>query len=313
MQSDEFLWSQKYRPKTVNECILPERLKNTFQGYVDRKEIPNLLLVGNQGCGKTSISLALCEQVGCDYLVLNGSSENGIDTFRNKITDYATTVSLSGGRKVVLIDEADYMNANSLQPALRHGIEGFSENCTFILTGNNLNKFIAPIQSRCAVIDFNITKDEKKKLIVQFFKRVCTILDTEKVEYDKEALAAFITKWYPDNRRILNELQRYSVNGKIDVGVLTQIGDVQLKDLIQFLKNKEYTKTREWIVNNADNASDDFYSKVYDALFDHINKQFAPELGILCAKYQYQNSMVSDSYIQLLGFFTEVMMSASWK
>lgn len=204
-------------------------------------------------------------------------------------------------------------NCNSLQPALRHGIESFSENCTFLMTCNHSNKIISPIHSRCTVIDFNIDKDEKKKLIVQFFKRVCSILTTENIEYDKEALAAFITKWYPDNRRILNELQRYSVNGKIDIGVLTQIGDVQLKDLIQFLKNKEYTKTREWIVNNADNTSDEFYGKVYDALFDHINKQFAPELGILCSKYQFQNSMVSGSYIQLLGFFTEVMMSASWK
>lgn len=309
--SDEFLWSQKYRPKTVDECILPERLKNTFQAYVDKKEIPNMLLVGSPGCGKTSLSLAMCEQVGCDYLFLNASKENGIDTLRTTIENYATTMSLSGGRKVIILDE--FFGTKQFQEAFKSSLELYSTNCTFLMTCNHGNKVIEPIHSRSTVIDFKFAKEEKKKLIVQFFKRVCNILTNENIEYDKEALAAFITKWYPDNRRILNELQRYSVNGRIDVGVLTQIGDFQLKDLIQFLKNKEYTKTREWIVNNADNTSDEFYGKVYDALFDHINKQFAPELGILCAKYQYQNSMVSDAYIQLLGFFTEVMMSASWK
>lgn len=312
MQSDEFVWAEKYRPETIDDCILPEAIKTEFNGYVSKNEIPNLILAGKPGVGKTTACLALCKQVECDYLFINASKENGIDTLRYTIENYATTVSLSGGRKVIILDEFD-ATTEAFQKAFRASIESYSENCTFLMTANNPNKIIDAIHSRAPTVNFSVSKEERKKLIVQIFKMICGILDKENIEYDKESLAAFITKKYPDTRNMILQLQRYSVNGKIDVGILTQIGDIQIKDLIQFLKNKEYTKTREWIINNADKTTDDTFGEIYDTLFDHINKKCAPELGIICARYQYQNSMVSGSYIQLLGFLTEVMQAVTWK
>lgn len=312
MFSDEFLYVEKYRPRTIEECILPDRIKKTFQEYVNKKEIPNLLLVSaNPGTGKTSSARAMCEEVGCDYLFLNGSSENGIDTFRNKITNYASSVSLSGGKKVIIIDEADHLTPNVFA-ALRAGIESFSKNCTFILTGNHKNKFPPAIQSRCAVIDFTVQKDEKKKLLTSFFKRVCDILTTENVEYDKEVVATFITKWFPDNRRVLNELQRYSNNGKIDSGILSQVGDLQLKDLIKSLKNKDFSGVRSWVADNIDGGSDTIFRKVYDGLYDILKPSSIPQVVLIIAKYQYQISFVADPEPTMLAFFTEVMIEGEF-
>jgi DNA polymerase III delta prime subunit len=310
--NEEFLWVERYRPTKVEECVLPENVIKTFQEYVIRKEIPNLLLVGTQGTGKTSVAKALCEEVGCDYLFLNGSSENGIDIFRTKITNFASSVSLSGGKKVIIIDESDYLTPN-LFAALRYGIESFSKNCTFILTGNHKNKFPAPIQSRCAVVDFTVPKSEKKQLITKFFKRICGILEKENINYNKEVVASFITKWYPDNRRIINELQRYSINSDIDVGILTQVGEVQLKDLIKGLKEKNYTSVRSWVSSNLHNDPNSIYRKIYDGMTDFVVSSSIPQLVLIIAKYQYQAGFCADQEINLLAFLTEVMVDVEFK
>jgi DNA polymerase III delta prime subunit len=312
MYNDDFLWCEKYRPKTVSECILPDSIKNTFQEYVNKKEIPNLLLTGQAGSGKTSLAKALCNEVGCDYLFLNGSSENGIDTFRTKITNYASSVSLSGGKKVIIIDEADFLTPQVFA-ALRAGIESFSKNCTFILTGNFKNKFPEAIQSRCSSIDFSIGKDDKKNLITQFFKRVCNILDKEDIEYDKPSVAEFITKYFPDNRKILNELQRYSVSGKIDVGVLSQVGDINLKDLIKFMKDKDFAKVREWINLNLNNDYNGVYRKLYDGMYSFLKPNSIPQVVLIIAKYQYQTGFVADPEIQMLACMTEIMVESDFK
>lgn len=312
MNNEDFLFVEKYRPKTIADCVLPESTKNTFQEYVNRKEIPNLLLVGSAGVGKTSAAKALCDEVGCDYLFLNGSSENGIDVFRTKITNYASSVSLSGGKKVIIIDEADFLTTNVFA-ALRAGIESFSKNCTFILTGNHKNKFPEAIQSRCAVVDFTISKTDKKKLLTQFFKRVCNILELENIPYEKEVVATFVSKWFPDNRRVLNEIQRYSVNGKIDSGILSQVGELQLKDLIKSLKGKDFSGVREWVINNIDNDYNSIYRKIYDGLYDFLKPNSIPPIILVIAKYQFQTGFVADPEIQLMAFFTEIMVEAEFK
>jgi len=311
MSNEQFLFVEKYRPTNIDDCILPDGIKKTFQTYVDRKEIPNLLLVGGAGTGKTTVAKALCNEVGCDYLFINASDENGIDTLRNKISNYASSVSLSGGRKVVILDEFDAAT-NNFQSAFRNFLETFSKNCTFILTCNYANKIIQPIHSRCAVVNFVINKTEKKKLITQFFKRVCEILDNENVAYDKESVASFITKWYPDNRRVLNELQRYSVNGQIDAGILSQVGEIQLKDLIKSLKEKDFGKVREWVVNNVHNDPVSIYRKIYDGMYVFLKPQSIPQMVLVIAKYQYQSGFCSDQEINLLAFMVEVMMECEF-
>lgn len=310
--NEEFLWFQKYRPKTVNECILPDAIKSTLQSYVNKREIPNLILTGTQGVGKTSSVLALCKEVGLDNIFINGSSENGIDLFRTKITSYASSMSLQGGKKVIIIDEADCMS-NSLQPALKAGMETFSKNVSFVMTCNNLNKIITPIHSRCSVINYSIPKTEKVKLISQFFKRICLMLDQEGIEYDKEPLATFISKWFPDYRRIINELQRYSSFGKIDVGVLTQIGDVQLSDLIKYLKEKNFIKTREWVVNNSNVDPIQMYRIIYDGLFGILKPSSIPGTIISLSEYQYKTSFGGDPEIHLMAFLTELMADGEFQ
>ena len=309
---EHLLWVEKYRPKTIQDCILPDAIKSTFQEYVNRKEIPNLLLSGTAGVGKTTIAKALCNEVGCDYIVINGSDESGIDVLRNKIKNYASSVSLAGGRKVVIIDEADYLNPNSTQPALRGAIEEFSSNCSFIFTCNFKNRIIDPIHSRCSVVDFKIN-GSKAKMASAFFKRCEWILDQEGVTYDKEVVAAVITKHFPDNRRILNELQRYSVSGTIDKGILSNIADIQLGALVISLKEKDFASTRKWVTNNLDNDPVKIYRKLYDTLYESLKPQSVPQLVLILAKYQYQAAFVADHEINMVACLTEIMVDCEFK
>jgi len=309
---EHLLWVEKYRPAKVEDCILPDAIKTTFQEYVNRKEIPNLLLSGTAGVGKTTIAKALCEEVGCDYIIINGSDESGIDVLRNKIKNYASSISLSGGRKVVIIDEADYLNPNSTQPALRGAIEEFSSNCSFIFTCNFKNRIIDPIHSRCSVIDFKINGN-KAKMAAQFFKRVEWILEQEKIKYDKEVVAAVITKHFPDNRRILNELQRYSVSGVIDKGILSNVTDVQLDALVQGLKDKDFGFVRKWVTNNLDNDPTKIYRKLYDTLYEQLKANAVPQLVLHLAKYQYQAAFVADHEINMVACLTEIMVDCEFK
>jgi DNA polymerase III delta prime subunit len=296
----------------VEDCILPESIKNTFLEYVNRKEIPNLLLSGSAGVGKTTIARALCEEVGCDYIVINGSDESGIDVLRNKIKNYASSVSFTGGRKVIIIDEADYLNPNSTQPALRGAIEEFSLNCSFIFTCNFKNRIIDPIHSRCAVVDFKIN-GSKAKMASQLFKRIEWVLKEEGVTYDKEVVAAVITKHFPDNRRILNELQRYSVSGTIDKGILTSVSDVQLGELIKGLKEKDFAAARKWVTNNLDNDPVKIYRKLYDSLYESLKSQSVPQMVVILARYQYQAAFVADHEINMIACLTEIMMDCEFK
>lgn len=310
--SDHVLWVEKYRPKTVDECILPDNIKDTFLEYVNRKEIPNLLLSGTAGVGKTTIAKALCNEVGCDYIVINGSDESGIDVLRNKIKNYASSMSLAGGRKVVIIDEADYLNPNSTQPALRGAIEEFADNCSFIFTCNYKNRIIDPIHSRCTVIDFKINGN-KAKLATQFMKRVEWILGEENITFEKDVVAAVIMKHFPDNRRILNELQRYGVSGSIDKGILSSVSDVQLGELTKALKEKDFANCRKWVTNNLDNDPSRIFRKIYDTLYELLQPQSVPQLVLILAKYQYQAAFVADHEINLIACLTEIMVECIFK
>ena len=309
---EHLLWVEKYRPSKVEDCILPDAIKSTFMDYVSRKEIPNLLLSGSAGVGKTTIAKALCQEVGCDYIVINGSDESGIDVLRTKIKNYASSVSLAGGRKVVIIDEADYLNPNSTQPALRGAIEEFSSNCSFIFTCNFKNRIIDPIHSRCSVIDFKIN-GSKPKMAAAFFKRVEWILEQERVKYDKEVVAAVITKHFPDNRRVLNELQRYAVSGVIDKGILTNIADVQLGALVTSLKTKDFASTRKWVTSNLDNDPTKIYRKLYDTLYESLKPNSVPAMVLILAKYQYQSAFVADHEINMIACLTEIMVDCEFK
>jgi DNA polymerase III delta prime subunit len=296
----------------VEDCILPDAIKSTFLEYVAKKQIPNLLLSGSAGVGKTTIAKALCEEVGCDYIVINGSDESGIDVLRTKIKNYASSVSLSGGRKVVIIDEADYLNPNSTQPAMRGAIEEFSSNCSFIFTCNFKNRIIDPIHSRCSVIDFKIN-GSKQAMAAQFFKRVEWILEQEGVTYSKDAVAAVITKHFPDNRRVLNELQRYAVSGTIDAGIVASVVDVQLGPLVSALKDKDFSSVRKWVTNNLDNDPVKIYRKLYDGLYEVLKANSVPQLVLHLSKYQYQSAFVADHEINMVACLTEVMVDCEFK
>ena len=309
---EHLLWVEKYRPKKIEDCILPDAIKSTFQEYVNRKEIPNLLLSGTAGVGKTTIAKALCNEVGCDYIVINGSDESGIDVLRNKIKNYASSVSLAGGRKVVIIDEADYLNPNSTQPALRGAIEEFSSNCSFIFTCNFKNRIIDPIHSRCSVIDFKVN-GSKAKMAAAFFKRVEWILEQEGIAYEKDVVAAVITKHFPDNRRVINELQRYSVSGTIDKGILSSIADVQLDALVTSLKTKDFASTRKWVTSNLDNDPVKIYRKLYDTLYEVLKAESVPQMVLILAKYQYQAAFVADHEINMVACMTEIMVDCEFK
>lgn len=309
--SEHMLWIEKYRPQTIEDCILPDALKNTFQEYVTRKEIPNLLLCGTAGVGKTTVARALCQEVGCDYIIINGSDENGVDAVRTKIKNYASSMSLHGGRKVVILDEADYLTPNA-QAILRAGIEEFASNCSFIFTCNFKNRIIDPLHSRCAVIDFK-ANGSKAKMASQFFQRVCGILDIEKVAYDKQVVAAVITKHFPDNRRILNELQRHSVGGSIDKDILASVSDVQLSELISSIMNKDFASCRKWVTNNIDNDMARIFRSIYDTLYEKLKPNSVPQMVLILAKYQYQGAFVADHEINLIACLTELMVECEFK
>jgi DNA polymerase III delta prime subunit len=305
---EEFLWVEKYRPKTVEETILPAELKAVFQQFVDQKNIPNLILSGSAGVGKTTIARAMLEQLECDYIVINGSMNGNIDTLRNEILNFASSVSLSGGRKYVILDEADYLNANSTQPALRNFMEEFSRNCGFILTCNFKNRIIEPLHSRCSVVDFKISKKDMGKLAMQFMKRVIGILDTESVKYDKAVVAEVIQKHFPDWRRVLNELQRYAATGAIDSGILSNMQEISIKELVDFLRDKNFTEIRKWVANNIDLDQNEIYRKLYDQSSSFLTATSAAQLVLLIAKYQYQAAFAANPEINLVACLTEIMM-----
>jgi DNA polymerase III delta prime subunit len=313
LQSVEMLWVEKYRPKTIAECILPETFKKTFQEYVERKEIPNMILSGSAGVGKTTVARAMCEEIGCDYIIINGSDESGIDTLRIKVKGFASSVSLTGtGRKVIIIDEADYLTA-AAQAAFRGVIEEFSKNCSFIFTCNFKNRIIQPLHSRCAVIDFKLQNGNKAKMASAFMKRVEQILKEEKVQYDLKVVAELITKFFPDYRRVLNELQRYSVGGNIDVGILAQVSDVKVTELIAYLKDKDFRNVRKWVAQNAENDTHRIMRDIYDKLYDILNPATIPMAVILLGKYQYQAAFAADQEINLMAFLTELMVDCEFK
>ena len=313
MQSnrEQFLWVEKYRPRTIRDCILPDALKKTFQEFVDQDNIPNMLLSGTAGTGKTTIARALCEELGCDYIIINGSEESGIDVLRTKIKDFASTVSLAGKVKVVILDEADYLNPNSTQPALRGFIEEFSKNCRFIFTCNFANRIISPLHSRTTVIDFRLTKQDRPQMAAKFFKRVVDILNTENITHNPKVVAEIVNKYFPDYRRVLNELQRYSSSGTIDEGILVNISDANMKELIQALREKDFKKMRTWVVNNLDNDPNVLFRKLYDTLMTEVVQ--VPQLVLLLADYQYKAAFVADAEINLVACLTEIMAACEMK
>jgi DNA polymerase III delta prime subunit len=310
-REDQFLWVEKYRPRKLDECILPADQKKVFQDMVEKDEIQNMLLCGSAGVGKTTIARALCEELGTDYIIINGSEESGIDVLRTKIKQFASTVSFSGKTKVVILDEADYLNPNSTQPALRAFIEEFSSNCRFIFTCNFKNRIIPPLHSRCAVIEFKIGKEERPKIAARFFKRVNEILINEKVEADPKVVAKVLEKHFPDYRRVLNELQRYASSGKIDEGILVNMGEVNMQDLTAALKDKDWKKMRTWVVNNLDNDPQTLFRKIYDTLLDSVVQ--VPQLVLLLADYQYKAAFCADQEINLVACLTEIMASVEFK
>ena len=312
---DEFLWVEKYRPQTIEDCILPEQTKKTFLEFLNKGEIPNMLLAGPAGCGKTTVAKALCSQLGVDVYVINGSDEGRfLDTVRNNAKNFASTVSLSSEskHKVIIIDEADNTTPD-VQLLLRASIEEFSNNCRFIFTCNYKNKIIEPLHSRCAVIDFNITKKDKPTIASSFFQRLNNILDGERIETDKKVLVELINKHFPDWRRILNECQRYSVGGKIDSGILAHFSDVKVNDLIKNLKEKNFAEVRKWCVNNLDNDPSVLLRRIYDSLYTSLVPSSIPAAVLILAKYQYQIAFVADQEINMLACLTEIMVECNFK
>ena len=312
---DEFLWVEKYRPKTIEDCILPETTKKTFLDFLDKGEVPNLLLAGPAGCGKTTVAKALCNQLGVDVYVINGSDEGRfLDTVRNNAKNFASTVSLSSDsrHKVIIIDEADNTTPD-VQLLLRASIEEFSNNCRFIFTCNYKNKIIEPLHSRCAVVEFGVKGRDKPKLQAEFFKRLNGILDTERIQSDTKVLVELINKHFPDWRRILNECQRYSAGGKIDSGILAHFSDVKINDLIKHLKEKNFTEVRQWVVSNLDNDPGTILRRVYDSLYDSVDPPSIPAAVLIIAKYQYQIAFVADQEINLLAALTEIMVECEFK
>jgi len=312
----ENLWVEKYRPRKIEDCILTNELKETFKQFINQKELPNLLLSGTAGTGKTTVARALCEELGVDYIIINGSDEGRqIDTLRHKIKNFASTVSLTetASHKVVILDEADYMNPESVQPALRNFIETFYKNCRFIFTCNYKNKILKALHSRCTVIDFAIANGNKVKLATQLMNRLCNILTEEVIEFDKKVLAELIQKYFPDFRRTINELQRYSVRGKIDSGILFSLTEADTKQLIAILKEKRFNDMRKWVINNLDKEPSSLFSNVYEILYKHLQPQSIPQAVLVIAGYQYKAAFVADQEINMVACLTEVMANCKFK
>jgi DNA polymerase III delta prime subunit len=309
----EYLWVEKYRPQTIDECILPKNLKETFKQFIQTGELPNFLFCGTAGVGKTTVAKALCNEVGAEYLLINGSEESGIDVLRTKIKSFASTVSLTDSKKVIILDEADYLNPNSTQPALRAFIEEFSNNCRFIFTCNYKNRIIEPLHSRCSVIDFKIENAEKQEIAAAFFKRTINILTKENIVADQKVVAELVTKHFPDWRRVLNELQRYSVSGKIDAGILVNMTEDSFKDLLKNMKDKNFTEVRKWVAKNGDSETINIFRQLYDTASIHLEPASIPQLVLILADYQYKAAFVADHELNLMAALTEVMSSCKMK
>lgn len=313
-RDDQFLWVEKYRPQTIDECILPESMKATFKQYISQGELPTFLFSGTAGVGKTTVAKALCNEVGADWILINGSDEGRmIETLRNKIKNFASTVSLTDAKKVVIIDEADYMNGDSVQPALRSFIEEFSNNCRFIFTCNFKHRIIEPLRSRCANIDFKVDAKDKQQIAAQFFKRVTQILKNEQVEFDPKVVAELITKHFPDYRRMLNELQRYSVSGKIDTGIFVNLSEESYKELVSFLKDRNFTEVRKWVAKNADADTASLFKELYDNGTNFLEAGSVPNLILILADYQYKAAFVADHELNIMAALTEVMVQCKFK
>ena len=309
----EHLWVEKYRPSTLSDCILPSQLKKDFNQILKQKELQNMLLTGTAGTGKTTVAKAMCKELNLDYIKINGSEESGIDTLRNKIKQFASSVSLEGGYKVVILDEADYLNPQSTQPALRGFIEEFSANCRFILTCNFKNRIIEPLHSRCSVIEFGIPKGQKQSIAAGMMERLEYILTTEGVSYEQPVLAELIMKYFPDFRRTINELQRYGVSGRIDSGILINVNDVSVGNLMNHLKVKDFRKMRQWVADNIDIEPAAMFRKIYDSSTEYVNPQSIPQLILTLADYQYKDSFVADHELNMVACLTEIMAGVEFK
>jgi len=310
--STDFLWVEKYRPAKVADCVLPQSLKETFSTLVSTGNLPNMLFTGTAGVGKTTVAKALCKELDLDYIIVNGSEEGNIDTLRNKIKHFASTVSLQGGYKVVILDEADYLNPQSTQPALRGFIEEFSNNCRFILTCNFKNRIIEPLHSRCSVYEFAIPNAEKPAIAAGFFKRVMDILASEGITFDQKVVATLVEKYFPDFRRVLNELQRYSLSGTIDAGILVNLSEDNVKVLVSHLKDKDFKGMRKWVVDNIDTEPAAIFRKIYDNMLTYIKPQSVPNTVLILADYQYKNAFVADHELNIVACMVELMANVEF-
>jgi DNA polymerase III delta prime subunit len=313
-RDDQFLWVERYRPQKIDDCVLPEALKKTFKQYIAQGELPTFLFTGTAGVGKTTVAKALCNEIGAEYIMINGSDEGrSIDVLRTTIKGFASTVSLTDSRKVVIIDEADYMNPQSVQPALRSFIEEFSANCRFIFTCNFKNRIIEPLHSRCAVVEFKIDSADKQAIAAQFFKRATQILKQEEIEFDPKVVAELVTKHFPDYRRILNELQRYSVTGKIDSGILVNMSEESFKSLVRMLKDKDFTEVRKWVAKQSDADTATLFRELYDSASQNIEANSIPQLVLILADYQYKAAFVADHELNIMAALTEIMAQCKFK